>query len=133
MGHTGVPIDRLRLQSPLTLDDVARDFPQLKIIICHIGGHWFQEAIQIALGNPNVCVETASIHWYASMNVLPIESSFLIKRVVTILGNSKVLYGTDNAEKVNNIFWMRGIGLKEESVQKIMGENAARLLGIPLK
>lgn len=133
MGHTGNRIDRLRLQSPLTLDDVARDFPELKIIICHIGGNWFQEATGVALGNPNVYVETASIHSFASMNVLPIEPSFLIKQVVEILGDSKILYGTDNKYRVNNIFWMRGIGLKEESIQRIMGENAAQLLGIPLK
>lgn len=133
MGFTGSPIDRLRLQLPLTLDDVARDFPKLNIVICHIAGHWFQEATQVALGNPNVYVDTAAIHWYANMNILPIEPSFLIKRVVAILGDSKVLYGTDNMDEQNNIFWMKGIGLKEESLRKIMGENAAGLLNIPLE
>ena len=133
MGYTGSPIDRLRLQSPLTLDDVARDFPKLNIIICHIAGHWFQEATLVALGNPNVYVDLAWIHGYCNQLVIPTEPSFLIKRVVGILRDSKVLYGTDNDEKINNIFWMKGIGLKEESLRKIMGENAARLLNIPLE
>lgn len=132
-GYTGEPNDRLRLQSPVALDDVAHDFPKLNIIICHIGANWFQEATLVALANPNVYVDLASVQEHCAQMVRPIEPSFLIKRVVKILGDSKVLYGTDNKEKENNIFWMRGIGLRGESVQKIMGENAARLLNIPLE
>lgn len=132
-GFTRDLIDRLRLESPLVLDDLAHDFPELNIIICHAGGNWFQEGILVALRNPNVYVELSGIDKVCSWMIYPIEPSLLIKRIVTILGDSKVLYGTGNYEKKNNIFWMRGLELREESLQKIMGENAARLLNIPLE
>jgi uncharacterized protein len=49
--HTGA---RLKYCRPETLDDVAIDFPDLKIIAAHFGFPWFYEALAVVQKNPNV-------------------------------------------------------------------------------
>lgn len=49
--HTGA---RLRYCRPEYLDDVAIDFPMLKIILAHFGFPWFYEAMAVVQKNANV-------------------------------------------------------------------------------
>jgi len=125
-------IDRLQLEYPLLLDALARDLPELKIIICHVGRHWLQEGTLVAFRNENVYVDISSLHVYCAMMVHPIEPSTAIKRIVEILGDEKILYGTDNTDQIMNIFFIEGLELGKEATRKIMGENAAKLLNLPL-
>ncbi len=133
MGWEPFSTDYLRLTNPLPLDDTATDFPNLKIIICHMGGGWFQEATWVALKHPTVYLDTSALHFYCGMMINPTEPSMLIKQAVRILGDSRILYGTDNTEYIMNLAFIEGLDLGDESTLKIMGENAAELLGIPLE
>lgn len=134
MGATLDPgIDLLKLQSPLLLDDLAHDLPELKIIICHAGGIWFQEGTMIACRNENVYVDISGMHGHCARTVLPIEPATVIKRIVAILGDEKIMYGADTADRIMNVFFIEGLGLGEATTRKIMGENAARLLNLPLE
>ena len=58
MIHTGTsvfPGARSRLGDPMLSDDVAVDFPKLKIILAHCGRPlWYDEAIFLARRHPNV-------------------------------------------------------------------------------
>lgn len=49
--HTGT---RLRYCRPIDVDDVAVDFPELKLIIAHFGWPWYEEALAVVHRNPNV-------------------------------------------------------------------------------
>ncbi len=65
MFHTGTSIfpgARNRYGDPLFLDDVAVDFPKLKIIVAH-GGRplWMSNAIFVVRRHPNVYLEVSSI------------------------------------------------------------------------
>lgn len=65
MFHTGTsvfPGARNRFGDPLFLDDVAVDFPKLKIIIAH-GGRplWMDRAVFLVRRHPNVYLEVSSI------------------------------------------------------------------------
>jgi predicted TIM-barrel fold metal-dependent hydrolase len=46
---------------PVHLDRVAVDFPDLKIVISHVGYPWVDEAVQVAWRNPNVYMDLAGI------------------------------------------------------------------------
>lgn len=70
--HTGMLAGlggRLKYARPIYLDDIATDFPQLKIIMCHFGNPFLCEAAAVMEKNPNV---------YADLSGL-IEGDFSVK------------------------------------------------------
>ena len=48
---------RLKYSNPMCLDDVAVDFPELKIVLAHPSFPWQDEAISVCLHKPNVCID----------------------------------------------------------------------------
>lgn len=46
---------------PVHIDRVAVDFPDLRIIMSHVGYPWVDEAVQVAWRNPNVWVDLSGI------------------------------------------------------------------------
>jgi predicted TIM-barrel fold metal-dependent hydrolase len=63
MGSTPVASGRLRLSHPLLLDDVAVEFPRLKMIIAHLGHPWQRETAIVVRKNPNVYADISGL-WY---------------------------------------------------------------------
>jgi predicted TIM-barrel fold metal-dependent hydrolase len=63
MGSTPVASGRLRLSHPLLLDDVAVEFPKLKMIIAHLGQPWQREAAIVVRKNPNVFTDVSGL-WH---------------------------------------------------------------------
>ena len=48
---------RLKYSNPMDVDDVAADFPGLKIILAHPSFPWQDEALAIAVHKPNVYID----------------------------------------------------------------------------
>ncbi len=58
--HTGVHVSRatkLEYAQPVLLDEVARELPELRIIVAHMGYPWVPETITLLLKHPNVFAE----------------------------------------------------------------------------
>ena len=60
-GHSGIGAGlpggggiRLKYSNPMYVDDVAVDFPELKIVLAHPSFPWQDEALSIALHKPQV-------------------------------------------------------------------------------
>lgn len=72
---------------PITLDGVACDFPELKLVGIHSGWPWTEEMIAVAYKHPNVYIGVdayAPRHWPAEL-----------VRYIDSWGSDKVLFGTD--------------------------------------
>ena len=72
---------------PITLDAVACDFPELKLVGIHIGIPWHAEMIAMAWKHPNVFIVAdahAPRHWPAEF-----------VRYIDSFGQDKVMFGTD--------------------------------------
>lgn len=115
---------RLRYSNPMLLDDVAAEFPDLRIIMAHPSVPWQEEANSIAIHKPNVFIDLSG--W--SPKYFP-ES--LVRYASTLLSR-KVLFGTDypliSPEK-----WMKafdGLPVREEARPGIIRDNALALLGL---
>ncbi|OQX87595.1 MAG: hypothetical protein B6D55_02925 [Candidatus Omnitrophica bacterium 4484_70.2] len=78
---------KLSQANPLLIDEIAINFPNLKIILTHLGTLWHNETFMVAEKNPNVYIDT-SCYPYEMENLLNEE---LIKRV----GEDKFIFGTD--------------------------------------
>lgn len=126
----------------LTMDAVAKTFPDLTIIMAHMGAeHDSKLAAYITRGHPNVYMDLSA------------SREDTVKAAVKGVGPGKILFGTDG--DVENAFskarawqaffdyhethekayrelvgegWFRTHGFSDEPRRLVMGENAARIV-----
>jgi len=112
---------------PLMLDDVAFDFPDLKIICAHMGGHQYMDVHSMLVRHPNV---------YADLSLWPLNPLYkdLIPwRLLEETVSNKILLGSDypcGQTPKEAVEAVRALPISEDFRLKILGENAARLLGL---
>jgi predicted TIM-barrel fold metal-dependent hydrolase len=126
MFHTGTsvfPRARNVFADPMPIDDVAIDFPKLRIILAHAGRPLYGEtAFFLARRHANVNIEVSGIPPKSLLRYFP--------RVEEIA--SKVLWGTDwpspGVTSIRkNIEDFRSLGLGLEVERKVLWENAVRM------
>jgi predicted TIM-barrel fold metal-dependent hydrolase len=128
MMHTGssvFPGSRIKYGDPVFVDDVAVDFPGLTIVMAH-GGRpfWYDRALWMARLHENVYFDLAGLPPKRVPGYFP-----ELERVA-----DKVLFGTDwpgVPSFEGNWAAARELPLSEAAREKILGGNAARLLGLP--
>jgi len=124
--HTGSSIfrnSRIKYGNPLFLDDVAVDFPDLKIIMAHGGrGPWYEEAMTMVRLHPNVFIDVAGLPPARLIDLFPALDRFA----------DKFVFGSDwpavNVQK--NIEMIKTLGISIAAKEKILGGNARDLLAI---
>ena len=106
---------------PITLDAVACDFPELKLIGIHVGIPWADEMIAMAWKHKNVyigCDAHSPKYW---------PESFV--RYINSYGQDKVIFGTDypvlDFERTRRE--IEALGLKEAAKRKLLRDNARRI------
>ncbi|MCF3142216.1 amidohydrolase family protein [Streptomyces platensis] len=115
---------RLKYSNPLYVDDVAADFPQMKIILAHPSFPWQDEALAVATHKPGVHIDLSG--W--SPKYFPKQ---LVHYANSLL-QDKVLFGSDYPVLTPDR-WLADFAelpLKDEVRPKILKDNAARLLGL---
>jgi predicted TIM-barrel fold metal-dependent hydrolase len=115
---------RLKFSNPMYLDDVAVDFPDMKIIMAHPSFPWQEEALAVAQHKPNVYIDLSG--W--SPKYFP---PILVRYANSIL-RKKVLFGSD-WPMISPERWLADfekIDIKDELRPDILKNNAARLLGL---
>lgn len=109
---------------PITLDRVAIDFPELKIIGIHIGHPWTEQMISMAWKHPNVFIGTdAHLPKYWDKSLI---------KFINTRGQDKVMFGTDypviGFERA--IEELDKLELRETPKQKLLWDNAIRVYGL---
>jgi predicted TIM-barrel fold metal-dependent hydrolase len=115
---------KLKYGHPLHLDDVAADFPQLKIIGAHPSWPWQSDSLAVARHKGNFYIDLSG--WAPKY-----FSAELIQYATTIL-QDKCLFGSDSPV-ISPERWLQEFGaieMKPEVRRKIMVDNARRLLGL---
>ena len=128
VGHNLVYTRERRLPSvgrPITLDQVAIDFPELTLIGIHIGVPWTDEMISMCWKHPNVYTAGdayAPRHWPASY-----------VHYLNTYGRDKVLFGTDwpVIDPERAVREVKELGLRPESERALMRDNALRVFKLP--
>ncbi|MFX0095865.1 MAG: amidohydrolase family protein [Candidatus Hodarchaeota archaeon] len=137
--HFGVSIGinaNMRYADPMTLQPVARDYPDLNFVIAHFGAGYFRETLMLLYQTNNVHLDTSgSNNWRKYQPVvLPVKN--LIERAFDAGGADRVLFGTDSS------FFPRGyrtnileeqlqaaieLELSEKEISAVFGGNARRI------
>jgi uncharacterized protein len=131
--HTSVNFSTellLDFGNPMYIDEVAVDFPELKIVCVHGGWPWTLDMIAVAWRHKNVFIEISGI-----------RPKYMLKPG----SGYEPLFNYGNAVLQNQIVWgsnwpqvmpdegiatiMNDFPLKETTKKKWLGLNAARLLG----
>jgi uncharacterized protein len=115
---------RLKYSNPMHVDDVAADFPQLKIILAHPSFPWQDEALAVATHKPGVHIDLSG--W--SPKYFPPQ---LVHYANSLL-QDKVLFGSDYPVLTPDR-WLADfekLPIKDSVRPKILKQNAARLLGL---
>jgi uncharacterized protein len=115
---------RLKYSHPMLIDDVAVDFPDLRIILAHPSFPWQDEALAVATHKPHVYIDLSG--W--SPKYFPPQ---LVRYANTLL-KDKVLFGSDYPVLTPDR-WLAdfaALDIKPEVRPKILKDNAARLLGL---
>jgi predicted TIM-barrel fold metal-dependent hydrolase len=128
MFHTGTsifPRARNVLADPMAIDDVAVDFPRLRIILAHAGRPLYMEtAFFLVRRHPNVSIDLSGIPPKSLLRYLP--------RLGDI--SERALWGTDwpspgIVSMRKNIADFRSLGLPQESEERILWGNATAMFG----
>ena len=114
---------RLKYSNPMYLDDVAVDFPDMKIILAHPSFPWTEEGLAVAQHKPNVYYDMSG--W--SPKYFP--ETFI--RYANSILKKKMLFGSD-WPAITPDRWLadfEAAPFKDEVRPLILKENAMRLLG----
>ena len=106
---------------PITLDRVAIDFPELKLIGIHLGWPWTEEMIAISFKHNNVYMAGdayAPKHWPAAY-----------VQYVNSWGQDKCLFGTDwpVIDPERAMREVEELGLRPEPLRKLLRDNAIKV------
>jgi predicted TIM-barrel fold metal-dependent hydrolase len=118
---------RTKYVQPLMVDDVAFDFPDLKIICAHMGGHHYMDVHSMLVRHSNV---------YADLSFWPLNPLYkdlMPWRLLEETVPDKILLGSDypcGQTPKEAVEAVRALPINENFKLKILGENAARLLGL---
>ncbi len=109
---------------PISLDSVACDFPELKLIGIHVGIPWTDEMIAMAWKHPNVyigCDAHSPAYW---------PESFV--KYINSYGQDKVIFGSDYPilRFDRTMQEIAALGLRPEPLRKLLRDNAVRVYGL---
>ncbi|MBD3406234.1 MAG: amidohydrolase family protein [Candidatus Lokiarchaeota archaeon] len=129
---------------PVYVDKIAAEFPQLKIVLAHVGMPWVSEALMVSAKNPNVSVDISGWQIFASKTPHKLYEMIAEAKLWHVFPN-RVIWGSDfplfeyamRLEKwvkyfanlkMPDSFLDRGYQqITSEEIEIVMWKNAARL------
>ncbi len=108
---------------PMLVDEVAIEFPELKINLSHTGWPWIEEWCSMIWRHPNVYGDI-SAYYPRSLD------ERLVRFMDSSRGRDKVLFGTNGMglERCKNEFL--ALPIKDETKRMVMRDNVLRFLGL---
>jgi predicted TIM-barrel fold metal-dependent hydrolase len=146
--HTGVHYYRIREYAVTKFDEVARQFPNLRFSMEHMGGyHFFNEALAVLLNNfPPPWVTAKKCNIFAGLvSVFTLHKNRFwylspqqIMEIILQSSIDQVIFGLDfpyNLERETQIGLdtIRSLNLTDANRDKILGNNLRRELGLPMQ
>ncbi len=133
LSHTGSAKGGERFAEPAAFVDVLRELPELRVVLAHVGGGAWRQTVDVASAFPQVTFDICEIvEWTGAPNA-PTTSE--LAEMLKEIGPERVMLGTDfpwydlerTAELVMDLPDLPG-----SQKEAILGENAARILALPV-
>jgi predicted TIM-barrel fold metal-dependent hydrolase len=131
-----LPDAPMRWGNPLIYDAVASRFPELKLIVPHIGRPWFHDAMVLARKHPNVYVDVSGAticRWWGYQAMAAFYEFGVMEKL--IFGSDfpfvTIEQQADSLRRVNEV--VAGTGLPQipaEELEAIIHRDSLGLLGL---
>jgi hypothetical protein len=124
--YSAFALEFFDVDTPRQLDQVARDFPNLKIVVAHGGWPWVRENIAIALQHNNIFLspDIYGTRGPGAQDYITAAKTILKDQIV--FGSSYPIIPIDQTVEFIRNEW----GLDEETLEKVLYKNAAKILNI---
>jgi len=137
--HQGATFARrapLKYALPIQIEDVALEYPELRIVIAHLGHPWIEEALMVIRKHPFVYADISALYYR------PWQFYNALLSAVEYGVAEKLLFGSDFpfATPADSIAGLRNVNqvichaplprVSEEVIEEILGRDTFRLLGI---
>lgn len=88
---------KLKYAQPLTIDEIAVDFPDLKIVIAHMGYPWHRDTAEVLYKNENVYTDVSGFVYGNFKNKDITNLQKVLKEIEMVYDNNwdRFLFGTD--------------------------------------
>jgi predicted TIM-barrel fold metal-dependent hydrolase len=144
LSHTGCgkgPFEMIELSQnshPSLWEPWLKKYPEVPLVLCHAGaysteipGIWLFDALQLGQSHPNVYIDLAGVDWL-------LDRENVIQEIRKTIGFDRVLFATDYPAPLSTgASWayvakrvQTSSNLTPKEKHKILGKNAARLLGL---
>jgi predicted TIM-barrel fold metal-dependent hydrolase len=133
LSHTGPARTDEPYAEPANFAEMLRDFPDLTVVLAHLGGGVWSQTADLAKAFPRTAFDLCEIIAWTGAPNAPTDEN--LARMIQEVGPERVLFGTDfpwydldvTAERVMDLPL-----LSREEKEAILGANAVRILGLPL-
>jgi predicted TIM-barrel fold metal-dependent hydrolase len=122
VGHSAEPLPS-GPGNPIHIDEVALDFPNLKINLSHTGWPWIDEWCSMVWKHPNVYGDISA---YLPKSL----DAHLIRFMNGSRGRNKILFGTNGLGLKTTIEQFKSLDITEQTAKRVLRENALEFLGI---
>jgi uncharacterized protein len=125
VGSSVIPGTRLEFCHPSHLGPVAREFPELALVMAHGGrGHWYDECARLVADHDHVYIDVAGL----------VPSRLLEHFPGMADGADRFVFGSDwpamPKSVAHNARVIAGLGLDDAALAAILRTNAERLLAL---
>jgi hypothetical protein len=105
---------------PVHIDQIASDFPELKIIGAHTGWPWVDELI-------SVCYKWENVYFGIDAWMPKYLKPEIVHFAGSRMGQDRCLWGTNGLPWKKSLEQVGQLGLKEEATTRLLRDNAIEL------
>ena len=136
MGTTYIRETKLKYTQPILIEEIAHDFPELKIVIAHLGHPWEKDTIVLIRKQPNVFADISALYY----RPWQFYNSLRLAKEYGVL--DKLLFGTDYPvatieSTINGLYSICELAKKanlpsieEKEVESIINRDSLKLLNL---
>lgn len=135
-GDTYAPKGKVKFSHPIHIDDLAVDYPDLKIVICHVGNPWIKDCMEVVYKNENVHADISGLVLGDFSEKFEKYIKKEIEEMITYAGDPNyLLYGTDwpISNMKSYLKFMNQLELTADKKELILWKNTAELLKLTLR
>jgi predicted TIM-barrel fold metal-dependent hydrolase len=133
VAHSGTSRGGVQFAEPRAFLDLARAGPDLRLVLAHLGGGSWRQTRELADGNPRLAFDLSEVIAWTGAPHAPTSAELV--RLVRDIGVERVLFGSDFPwyDPGATVRAVRALpGLTTAECAAILGENAARILSLPV-
>lgn len=105
---------------------VMENFPNLKLVVTHLGGNYYYEFLTMAERFPSIVMETAWLPDYCMRQFPPKDMFGWIEHAISFLGSERIIYGGEGVFPKD----IERLGISDTAKENILGKNAVKYFNI---